>query len=206
MNIKTNKQQTGLLISILTIAVALSACSSKPSPWSQQGSPWAADKQEPVAEEMPAEAPAEESMPAAEAEAVPAWVAEPEATVAAATVEEKAEAEPMMAESQPMETTAMAEPAEMVAGDLMSQTADNYVVQVCASSSMEKLMAFAKANDLPDQWTAQTSVDGKTWYVLMLGIYPTKAEADGALSSIADKNLATQPWVRTVGSVQAVAQ
>ena len=67
-------------------------------------------------------------------------------------------------------------------------------------------MAFAKANDLPDQWTAQTNVDGKIWHVLMLGVYPTKAEADTALAFVSNKNLSTQPWVRTVGSVQAAAQ
>ena len=88
----------------------------------------------------------------------------------------------------------------------MSQPAEYFTVQVCASSSMDKLMAFARANDLPDQWTAQTNVNGKTWYVLMLGIYPTKAEADAALSFIGDKNLSTQPWIRSVASVQSVTQ
>ena len=212
LNIKTNNQ-IALLASVLTLTVALGACSSKPSPWSQQSSPWAENQPAAEAETTTEDAQAamiEEAVPAAE-EAPAPWVAEPEATVAAATVDDMARPEPMMEESAPampmMETTEMtAEPAMLAAGGIMSQPAEYFVVQVCASSGMDKLMEFARANDLPDQWTAQTNVNGKTWYVLMLGVYPTKAEADAALSFVSDKNLSTQPWIRTVASVQSATQ
>ncbi|MCW8909915.1 MAG: SPOR domain-containing protein [Gammaproteobacteria bacterium] len=211
MNIKTNNQ-IGLLATVLTLTVALGACSSKPSPWSQQGSPWSEGKavtvdEAPVTDQaqMVEETPATEEAPAP-------WVTEPEATAASASVEDMARPEPMMEEVVPMEAAAVnatemtAEPAMSAAGDIMSQPAEYFTVQVCASSGMDKLMAFAKSNDLPDQWTAQTNVNGKVWYVLMLGVYPTRAEADAAMSFISDKNLSTQPWIRTVGSVQAAAQ
>jgi len=209
LNIKINNQ-TALLASVLTLTVALGACSSKPSPWSEQSSPWAENKSEAeVTAEDAQAAMVEEVVPAADEVPAP-WVAEPEATVAAATVDDMARPEPMMEELAPapmMEPMEMAaEPAMAAAGSIMSQPADYFVVQVCASSGMDKLMAFARSNDLPDQWTAQTTVNGKTWYVLMLGVYPTKAEADAALSFVRDKNLSTQPWIRTVGSVQMVAQ
>jgi len=209
LNIKTNNQ-IALLATVLTLTVTLGACSSKPSPWSQQSSPCAEGQPveaEAATEDAAQPAMLEESVPVAE-EAPAPWVAEPEATVAAATVDDMMKPEPMMEEAAPVmeEAEITAEPAMLTEGGIMTQPADYFTVQVCASSSMDKLMAFAKANDLPDQWTAQTNVDGKTWYVLMLGVYPTKAEADTALSFVSDKNLSTQPWIRSVGSVQAVAQ
>ena len=209
LNIKTNNQ-ISLLATVLTLTVALGACSSKPSPWSQQASPWSEGKAVTV-DEAPVtdQAQMAEEMPAAE-EAPAPWVTEPEATAAPASVEDMARPEPMMEEAAPMETvnaTEMtAEPVMSVAGDIMSQPAEYFTVQVCASSGMDKLTAFARSNNLPDQWTAQTNVNGKVWYILMLGIYPTREEANTALSFVSDKNLSTQPWIRTVGSVQAATQ
>ena len=191
MNTKM-KNQTGLLVAVVSMAVLLGACSSKPSPWSQQGSPWAG-KPEPVENAV---APVEETQPVSDVvEEEPAWIVEPEASAAAASVDDMAKPEPVMDST-----------VSVMAGNIMSQPAEYYVVQVCASSSMDKLMSFARNNNLPEQWTVQTNVGGKVWHVLMLGVYPTRAEAETALSFVRDKNLSTQPWIRTVGSVQAVAQ
>ena len=101
LNIKMN-HQIALLASILTLTFALGACSSKPSPWSQQGSPWAeAQTESAVATEDAQPAMVEESAQAVNDAPAP-WVAEPEATVAAATVEDMGRPEPMMEESAPM--------------------------------------------------------------------------------------------------------
>ncbi|MDH5765477.1 MAG: SPOR domain-containing protein [Gammaproteobacteria bacterium] len=171
MNIKTN-YYTGLLAALVLI-IGLSGCSSKPSPWSQQGSPWG-EKADAPAEEASSPSPWDEP-------AVP-----------------EIPPEPVIVEEAPV--------MQSVAGDIMSQPSDYYVVQLCASSSMDKLLKFARRYDLPEQWTAQTSVRGKTWYVLMLGVYPTRGEAESALSYIRNKPLPTRPWIRTAASVQAVAR
>ena len=184
--------------------IGLSACSSKPSPWTQQSSPWASREdvaQEPVeAEPMPAE----ESLAANEA-----MMAEPEPVGMAGAmepVEELPMEPPVMDEPEPvmeMPAEPVTQPAMAASGDIRSQPANHYAVQVVASSSMENLMNFAKVNGLSDQWTAETMVNGKTWYVLLQGIYATKAEADAALSA-AQSRFDTQPWIRTVGSLQSV--
>ena len=90
----------------------------------------------------------------------------------------------------------------MSGGGLAGQPAGNYAVQVVASSSMEQLTFFASQYQLSDEWVAETTVDGRIWYILMLGVYETKAEAEQALVNVQD--LETQPWIRTIGSVQAV--
>ena len=184
---------------VLVGSVLLAACSSKPSPWAESSSPWDSRQQqtepevvEPVvAEEVaPAEfvdmaaievAPVEESM-----------YAEPMSVEAVAT-------EPTMMELQPVAPEEMV-PAEAMAGDLSAQPAEHFVVQVVASSTMAQLNDFANANGLSSDWVAETNVNGKTWYVLLLGVYPTKSEADQALAGVS--NMSTQPWVRTVGSLQ----
>lgn len=88
-------------------------------------------------------------------------------------------------------------------GDLASMPANHFTVQLVASSSMENLRFFARQNNLPDRWTARTNVNGKNWYVLLLGVYPTRGEAATALSTVRNR-LDTTPWIRSMASLQSV--
>ena len=204
-----NIKYAGITVLALSVVIGLGACSSKPSPWSQQSSPWDNKAAEEVVQ-TEGQSPLVED--ASQVESVYAEPIEP-----VAQVEEVAMDEPVAVESEYVaEPEVLAEP-EVVAevepepeavmavatvGDINSQPADYYAVQVCASSSMENLAAFAKNNNLSDQWTAETSVNGKTWFVLLQGIYPTKGEAKAAIVDV--ESLETSPWVRSVGSLQAV--
>ena len=210
MNTKIIKQ-AGMSVLALGVIFALGACASKPSPWSQQASPWdnrqdseqevvAADQME-AEPQSPFSSDAEmvESSGIAEPVAEEAIMEEPvgtEAEVEAMAMAEP-EPEPMMEEPEPM----MAE--TVVGGDLNSQPPGYFAVQVVASSNMENLKAFAQRNQLSDEWVAETSVNGKTWFVLLQGVYPTMSEAKAALEQ-ASATLDTSPWVRSVGSLQAV--
>lgn len=167
------------IIMALVGGVALTACSSKPSPWSESSSPWDERAQnEPVVEEA-VEGGGLEAM---EDDALP--------------VDNEFVVEEPMPEPESIE-----EPM-MTGGGLAGQPAGNYAVQVVASSSMEQLTFFASQYQLSDEWVAETTVNGRIWYILMLGVYETKAEAEQALVNVQD--LETQPWIRTIGSVQAV--
>lgn len=193
------------LILLATGVIGLSACSSKPSPWSQQSSsPWAkgGEVQEPADDAMAEQqspyidqAPMDESMAMepmdAGADGMP--YAEPVET-----------SEPL-----PMQPAEMAEPQHMgsmmagPAGDIAAQPPGYYAVQLVASSSMKNLKAFTRRYNLSDQWVAETMVNGKNWFVLLSGVYATREEANAALADARAK-LDTRPWVRTVGSLQAV--
>jgi len=174
---------------VLIASVMLGACSSKPSPWAEASSPWdnKQESQEPepleIADIEPVEpTPVEDTIEPMDAEPI---VEEP--------VEVEAEPEPVVEE----------EPVQAPTGEgLAGQPAGYYAVQVVASSTMEQLRDFANANQISEQWVAQTSVDGKVWYVLMLGVYPSKEEAEQAIQNVME--LETLPWIRTVGSIQAV--
>jgi DamX protein len=108
--------------------------------------------------------------------------------------------------TEPEPMAAMAEEPMMsagMAGDIRSQPPGYFAVQLVASSSMKNLMAFTQRYNLPDQWIAETNVNGKTWFVLLSGVYATREEANAALSD-ARARLDTGPWIRSVGSLQSV--
>jgi DamX protein len=187
---------------VLLGSVLLTACSSKPSPWAETSSPWGAAPQ----------AEAVETTDTVEAMDEGIVQAEPMGD-AMATEEPMA---PLPVEPMPVESTMYQsepvpmEPAEPVLpeagmvmpGNLSAQSPNAFVVQVVASSTMKQLNDFARKHQLSDEWVAETSVNGKTWHVLLLGVYPDRAAAEQALQTV--KDLDTRPWIRTVGSLQAV--
>jgi len=183
---------------VLAGSIALAACSSKPSPWSESSSPWEGRAEQNV-----------EPEPLAVDDVEPVSMLESETIEPAGVI--ASEEESMMmegaAEMEPLEEPMGAEPmaeepaAVAVGGGLAEQPASMFAVQVVASSSMDQLTAFANANQLSDEWVAETTVDGKVWFVLMSGVYATKSEAEQALEGL--QGLETQPWIRTVGSVQS---
>jgi len=165
---------------VLAGGVALSACSSQPSPWSETSSPWEGQ---------------------AEPQPDPEPLAIDEFQADQPTIEPVIEEEPVMIEPEVIEEPVVEESA-VVAGSLAQQPSDMFVVQVVASSSMDQLSFFARENQISEEWVAETTVDGRVWFVLMSGVYATKSEAEQALSGL--QGLGTEPWIRRVGSVQAV--
>jgi len=185
---------------VLAGSMALAACSSKPSPWSESSSPWegraeqSADPEPLAIDEIPSGYQEEEPI-----EPIGFVAAEESsAMVESGVIMEEPMSEPMAEPVMEIEEPAMA----MVGGSLADQPASMFAVQVVASSSMDQLNYFASQNNLSQEWVAETTVDGKVWFVLMSGVYATKAEAEQALDGL--QGLGTQPWIRTVGSVQAV--
>jgi septal ring-binding cell division protein DamX len=77
-----------------------------------------------------------------------------------------------------------------------------YAVQIVAMSSMESLQSFAKEHLLNDALTARVEANGKFFYVLLLGTYETRANANAAAASRPEPLMNIQPWVRKVGSLQ----
>lgn len=196
----TFSKNLGLILLAIGI-ISLSACSSKPSPWTQQSSPWTkGEVQEPAAE---GDAMPEEQSPFADQAAMDDSMAvEP---MPDGTLYEEPEPLPMKP-VEPMETEVIIEESMMGSGqpgDIRSQPPGYYTVQLVASSSMKNLLAFTRRNNLSDQWVAETNVNGKTWYVLLSGVYATRDEAQVALSD-ARARLDTSPWIRSVGSLQSV--
>lgn len=188
---------------VLLGSVLLTACSSKPSPWAETSSPWGSAAPQAEAVET-ADTP--EAMDAgAEAEPMePAVMANEEPIQPMYDETMPVESGMYQSESVPMEPAepVLPESGMVMSGGLAAQSPNAFVVQVVASSTMKQLTDFARKHQLSDEWVAETSVNGKTWHVLLLGVYPDRAEAEQALQTV--KDLDTRPWIRTVGSLQAV--
>jgi len=185
---------------VLAGSMALAACSSKPSPWSESSSPWEG-RAEQNAEPEPLAIEEIEPVPQAMGDTVePVGFAEEGSPMA--ETEMVMEEPPVDVMEEPMvEETVMEESAPMaMSGSLADQQAGMFAVQVVASSSMDQLNFFAEQHQISTEWVAETTVDGKVWFVLMSGVYGTRDEAEQAMSGLQD--LGTDPWVRSVGSVQ----
>jgi len=188
-----------LLITLALVgSMALTACSSKPSPWSESSSPWES-REEQAAEPEPLAIDEIEPVAVQEDTIEPAGFIPEEDTSTYVEAQSNFEEPPM---DEPVAEPMMEEQPAAVGGGLAAQPASMYAVQVVASSSMDQLNFFASQNQLSDEWVAETVVDGRTWFVLMSGVYATKDEAEQALSGLTE--LGTEPWIRTVGSVQSV--
>jgi septal ring-binding cell division protein DamX len=86
--------------------------------------------------------------------------------------------------------------------NLVDLPAEFWAVQLIALSSKDALEAYANELDARGMSAAEIAVNGKLFYVLLLGIYETKAIAQEAITELEPNS--QKPWVRTVGSLQAV--
>lgn len=196
MNIKL-KSSLLKLLGLASTAIMLSACSSDPAPWSKNDSPWDsrrnAEVEAPAADAyksdlgMPGETSSEVDL-SYQAGSVESFA--PEAAIEPAPVEVEA---PLVAE-EPMAT-----------GGIMDYPANYYTVQLMASVDIDRVYRFADKNQVSTQYVVATMRDGVTWHVLLLDVYPDYSSAVAAKDEIAPI-LATQPWVRSVGSVQKIMQ
>jgi septal ring-binding cell division protein DamX len=179
----TIKQLQGILLSNL-IVLALAACSSSPSPWSQsEDSPWKAKR---TAEESSVANEEFEEVPLDE----PAPLAEPEPMV---------EEAPVMAEPEPM-----IELVEVVAtGSVLSLPPTSYAVQVYAGGTVESVVRYQEAHGLQDLTTVETDRDGSSIYVLV-SIHDDRDSANQAAADLEQKT-GSKPWVRSMAGLQKVA-
>ncbi len=80
---------------------------------------------------------------------------------------------------------------------------DLFAVQLVAVSSKESLEEYARNNRLSGLSAARTWNGERLFYVLLLGIYETRENAELAVASLSGpmKEL-NAPWIRSVGSLQ----
>lgn len=181
------------LLGLTGLVIALNACSSEPSPWTKTDSPW--DQRRATDVEAPAA-----DMYKADLEMASEPAAEVELSYQAESVESFAPAEAVMEEPVVVEEAVAVE-----TGTLMDYPANYFTVQLMASVDVDRVYRFADQNQLSTQYVVPTIRDDMTWYVLLLDVYPDYASAVAGKDDIASL-LNTQPWVRSVGSVQKLMQ
>ena len=77
-----------------------------------------------------------------------------------------------------------------------------YVVQLVALASKESLEEYATRKALRGMSAARVERNGRLFYVLLLGVFPTRAAADEAAANLPAALSEFDPWVRRVESLQ----
>lgn len=186
------KQSKSLLkfLGLAGLLVSINACSSDPSPWTKDSSPWDqrrdSNVEAPAAEEYKSDLEMQSDVPI--------------------EVENTYEPEPV----EITEAEMMAEPEPVIddtprPASIMDHPADSYTVQLMASVDIDRVYRFAEQNQITAEYVVPTERDGVTWHVLLLGVYPDYSSAAAAKDEIAG-SLVTQPWIRKVGAVQRLVQ
>jgi DamX protein len=80
---------------------------------------------------------------------------------------------------------------------------DFYAIQLLAMDSRSELETYVEATGVPGMSAAPVERNGGLYYVLLLGVYESRADAEAAAQDLpapfADRN----PWIRSLGSLQA---
>lgn len=118
-----------------------------------------------------------------------------------------AEPEPVVLEpvAMPVETVIESESyIEEVAQDdsIWSVPSDHFAVQVYASSSTDNMDRYKVNNGLEDLTSIKTDRNGQPIYVL-ISLHEDRSSANEAAENL-ELIVGSKPWVRSVGSLQAV--
>lgn len=95
--------------------------------------------------------------------------------------------------------------ASSVEEQILAMPATNYTVQLFASVDIDRAYRFAEQNQISVQYVVPTVREGIIWYVLLLDVYPDYSSAKMSMEDIS-ASLTTQPWVRSIGSIQKLIQ
>ena len=88
------------------------------------------------------------------------------------------------------------------AGSIQSAPAGYYTLQLSSASQPATLNAYARQQQLSHYWVYQTRRDGKPWYVLVNGVYPSLSQAKNAVAQLPADVQAKKPWARQIGQVK----
>ncbi len=86
---------------------------------------------------------------------------------------------------------------------LLAQRPGHYTLQILGGGSETAIRQFVVANRLTGPSAIlQTARNGKPWYVLLYGAYPSRAAASQALAQMSATVRAAKPWPRSIAAVQ----
>ena len=86
---------------------------------------------------------------------------------------------------------------------LRQQDSNHYTIQILAVRRLQALKDYAVAQSIPlDLAYYQTRRDGRDYYVLVAGVFPTRSAAKVAVSKLPKSVRANTPWIRKIEAVQ----
>ncbi len=108
------------------------------------------------------------------------------------------------AEESPPAQTGAAQPTPLPDSAWLRQQDPNaYTVQLMGSHELDSVRQFIQHHGLTgDLAVFKASRNNKDWFVLVQGVYPTRQAAEAAKAQLPPAVRATQPWARSLKSVQ----
>lgn len=88
---------------------------------------------------------------------------------------------------------------------LLSQDSTSYTIQIMGVHNEQSLLDFIKKNQLLQHNEIayyESTFQGKDWYQLLYGIYPTKPDAELAANKLPEDIRRAGPWIRRMSTVQ----
>ena len=88
---------------------------------------------------------------------------------------------------------------------LLSQRSSDFTIQIMGVRNENSIIEFIDrklALAPTDIAYYKTSYKGKDWYPLLLGVYPTKKEANSAMKLLPPDLQKASPWIRKMSSIQ----
>ncbi|MDM8566273.1 AAA family ATPase [Candidatus Halobeggiatoa sp. HSG11] len=86
---------------------------------------------------------------------------------------------------------------------LKKQNSKHYTLQVLGAYDKTVLHKFSEQHKLDNIAMYKTYFQGKSWYVLLYGNYPSYSQATTALAKLPEPlRKSTKPWIRTFGSIK----
>lgn len=87
--------------------------------------------------------------------------------------------------------------------ELFAAPVNTFTIQLLASQSKDDVVRYSKKHHLQGKAVYYLSnLNGKSWYVLVYGIYDSKAEAQAALNKLPASLREQNPWVKSMGLVK----
>ena len=91
------------------------------------------------------------------------------------------------------------------AGWIADLAPGGYTIQIASMRTKKNAYTFIRANHLEEEAAYFTSTrNGIIWHSVILGAYPSYAEAKDALKGLAGPLRSRKPWIRSIGRIQQV--
>jgi DamX protein len=86
---------------------------------------------------------------------------------------------------------------------LQRQNPNHFTIQISASNDRQALRQYADSLNLNTELAWFRSLrNGQDWYSLVVGQYPSSANAQMAIANLPARVRRNQPWIRNFGSIQ----
>jgi DamX protein len=89
---------------------------------------------------------------------------------------------------------------------IMSFPGNQFTVQLLGARSRSNVEAFLERNSASPLYWFETQNQGRPWYVVILGNYPSRAAAQSAAAGLSGELGRLEPWVRSMSAVQSDVQ